>query len=432
MLERHRNALQLLIKVHDDFSEQWSEAGASSVLGYDTTTDLAIVMGALCFFFLVFILAAMFHATKPAATPLECHQSAMAELHTIQAAYDELSPIKRQPTFSHLTRSARQSFHSNAPTPSKLRRSRPGDAIRARLALFEWGADREVARHARLLTIAARIRSQEYGLRQYFIDLVFCFPELDLYLLSETETDSLSKQPPGERDESRVARHLAILAEGELPPEHRSTSGNSSAEEYMRTICALFGVYWLMRLDLPHVSGTEGLDGRRGFCFGVEIDSWVPLFGAGDDISGAKRENFYCKHEWSGFHQLLVDCKMLLPQDDGSVRVNVERTAAMLTLTAIHDVMKLPQLLPKVLAEHAPYHGYEADVEIGDHDIALGYVLEHDPSAIPCYNRLEEAQRAPVRFTQTKIGFNHGEPPQLTSHLPSLPGGSVLPASSGD
>ena len=114
---------------------------------------------------------------------------------------------------------------------------------------------------------------------------------------------------------------------------------------------------------------------------------------------------------------------MLDEQDDGSMKVNVERTAAMLSLTAIHDIMKITDLLPRVLKEHAPYHGFDADDEIGDHDIALGYVLEHDPDAIPCFSRLAEPERAPVRFTQAKLGFNHGEPrrsiPQTL--IPSLP-----------
>ena len=40
------------------------------------------------------------------------------------------------------------------------------------------------------------------------------------------------------------------------------TSGISSTAEYNRTIGALFSFYWLMRI---------GIDGERGFAFGVEI-----------------------------------------------------------------------------------------------------------------------------------------------------------------
>jgi len=187
------------------------------------------------------------------------------------------------------------------------------------------------------------------------------------------------------------------------------TSGNSSADEYKRTIGALFGVYWLMRLDLPSVTDSDGLDGQQGFCFGVDPDSWVPLDEPpNDQKTASKRENFFDNQDWKGFHQLMVDSGMLKAQPDGSVQVDAARTAAMLALTAIHDIMKLSELLPRLLPEHAPYHGYSAEDEISDHDVALGYILEHDANAIPCYEQLEDFQRAPVRFTQAKIGFNHG------------------------
>ena len=45
---------------------------------------------------------------------------------------------------------------------------------------------------------------------------------------------------------------------------------------------------------------------------------------------------------------------------------------------------------------------------IYDHDEALGYVLQHDPEALPCFAALREAQRHPIAFTQAKLGFNHG------------------------
>ena len=45
------------------------------------------------------------------------------------------------------------------------------------------------------------------------------------------------------------------------------SSGISAADEYRRTIGALFCLYWLARLDM---------DGKRGFSFGVD-DDWQPL-----------------------------------------------------------------------------------------------------------------------------------------------------------
>ena len=45
---------------------------------------------------------------------------------------------------------------------------------------------------------------------------------------------------------------------------------------------------------------------------------------------------------------------------------------------------------------------------IKDHDLALGYVLEHDSSALPTFDALSDAQKKPIKFTQAKMQFNHG------------------------
>jgi len=86
----------------------------------------------------------------------------------------------------------------------------------------------------------------------------------------------------------------------------------------------------------------------------------------------------------------------------------VERTVSMLTLTAIHDIMKVEALLPIVDAAHAPYKGYRAGELLLDHDIALGYLLEHEGGILPAYASLPVAQQRSIRFTQADIGFNHG------------------------
>ena len=80
----------------------------------------------------------------------------------------------------------------------------------------------------------------------------------------------------------------------------------------------------------------------------------------------------------------------------------------MLVLTAVHDVMKNTALLPRVLPQHAPYHGYGAGECINDHDVALAYIMECFPHLLPSYSCLEPGQRAPVLFTQEKMGFNNG------------------------
>ena len=70
--------------------------------------------------------------------------------------------------------------------------------------------------------------------------------------------------------------------------------------------------------------------------------------------------------------------------------------------------MQLEHLCPTVLAEHAPYHGHAAGDVIRDHDLALGYILQHDPSALPCFAALADEQQRSIRFTQADLCFNHG------------------------
>ena len=92
----------------------------------------------------------------------------------------------------------------------------------------------------------------------------------------------------------------------------------------------------------------------------------------------------------------------------GGVRVNVERTMAMLALTAFHDVMKVEALLPAVKPEHAPYLGFKEGDVINDHDIALGYVLDFHSHLLPSFVAMREHDQKTIRFTQSKMSFNHG------------------------
>ena len=171
-----------------------------------------------------------------------------------------------------------------------------------------------------------------------------------------------------------------------------------------------------------------------------------------------KRRDFYEKQDWARLQQLLIDAGLLArvgasgeggdggagqsgkrsrrtpyekpqrgeapsPQkggDKGAVAsfredteeddlvVVPERVMAMLALTAFHDVMKVEALLPAVAAEHAPYCGFKAGDVINDHDVALGYVLDHHPSLLPSFGAAREEDQRTIRFTQSKMGFNHG------------------------
>jgi hypothetical protein len=52
--------------------------------------------------------------------------------------------------------------------------------------------------------------------------------------------------------------------------------------------------------------------------------------------------------------------------------------------------------------------GYKSGDTVNDHDVALAYVLEHFPHLLPSYHGLEPSLRAPILFTQGKMGFNNG------------------------
>lgn len=80
----------------------------------------------------------------------------------------------------------------------------------------------------------------------------------------------------------------------------------------------------------------------------------------------------------------------------------------MLALTAIHDIMKIQALVPRVALEHAPFGTYKANEEIGDHDLALAYVLEHYPNLMPSFHTLPQESQQVVLFTQSKLEFNNG------------------------
>ena len=125
---------------------------------------------------------------------------------------------------------------------------------------------------------------------------------------------------------------------------------------------ALFSVYWLMRLELAEVHGSTGLGGQHAFCLGVDETTWEavlpPTEMGGPDpregsvslsAAGAKRAAFLDSHDWMQVHALMMDAGLLEQLENGGVSVCVERTRAMLALTAIHDVMKMEELLPTVL-----------------------------------------------------------------------------------
>lgn len=291
------------------------------------------------------------------------------------------------------------------------------------------------------LKIASKLRRRHYSLANYYEDVQSAFPELQLYLTTSETAWAVDKTAEGDDGSAAL----------------RSTSGLLQDDEYRRTIGAMFAVYWLMRV---------GIDGERGFSFGVDAhwrphECWKPSVeegkSDGKSSTGAqgpadpwlkgpapswkKRVEFYEKQDWARLQKLLVDAGMLEerrvertasaqataevarrsrthtdgkqaePAEEGHVdllAVCVERTVAMLALTAFHDVMKIEALLPRVGRAHAPFLGYQEGDVINDHDCALAYVLSHYSDLLPSFVQLTSADQLTVKFTQSRMQFNHG------------------------
>ena len=170
----------------------------------------------------------------------------------------------------------------------------------------------------RLCTVAGKLREPDYSLYQFHDDMLSCFPELRLYLVGAS-----------------------------------TSSGRTTTDEYQRTIGALFAVYWFARIDVDR-SGEQPLVGQHGLCFGVDDDWQLPTAEALEQLaqSGdpqmAKRAALLDRFDWKGLQTLLVDAGLLVRDKTaaGGVRIDTGRCAAMLALTAVHDVMKLKELCP--------------------------------------------------------------------------------------
>mmetsp|Transcript_58906 Transcript_58906/g.140584 ORF Transcript_58906/g.140584 Transcript_58906/m.140584 type:complete len:895 (-) Transcript_58906:73-2757(-) len=213
----------------------------------------------------------------------------------------------------------------------------------------------------------ARIRDPAYTLSDFHTHMVRAYPELQLYLSGADGT--------------------------------QCSSGHTGAEEYQRTLGALYTVFAFMRLDI---------DGKHLMSFGVDSSGNVRTEPDPIDKNGEKKLKFFANMDWNKLRELMLRAGILAEDDIGKVSAVPERTIGMLTLTAIHDIMKNTNLLPTVQPEHVPYHGYAEGDEIVDHDLALAYVLENFPALLPSFKLLTPAQRAPVLFTQAKMNFNNG------------------------
>eukprot|EP00966_Prymnesium_polylepis_P078897 1828637-Prymnesium_polylepis.1 len=120
-------------------------------------------------------------------------------------------------------------------------------------------------------SIATQIRDPEYNLKAFYADCKVCdAPHVSTLLLRLRATPSLycvcwqSCFPELVAYMGSVSHDVASAFE-RRHSEHQVTSGISAKDEYNRTIGALFAVYWLMRI---------GVDGERGFSYGVDDKTW--------------------------------------------------------------------------------------------------------------------------------------------------------------
>merc|ERR1712113_72741 len=80
----------------------------------------------------------------------------------------------------------------------------------------------------------------------------------------------------------------------------------------------------------------------------------------------------------------------------------------MLVLMAIHDIMKMKPLLPVVSPAVGDFQGYKTGETINDHDVALSYVLQHNPDVLPSYSGLPPDQQEAIKFCHCKMSYNMG------------------------
>lgn len=65
-------------------------------------------------------------------------------------------------------------------------------------------------------------------------------------------------------------------------------------------------------------------------------------------------------------------------------------------------------LLPSIKEMHSPFLGFKTGDTINDHDCALAYVLDYYAEQLPSFMHLTASDQRTVRFTQSKMQFNHG------------------------
>lgn len=110
-----------------------------------------------------------------------------------------------------------------------------------------------------------------------FLQIVLAFPELGFYMIDGSSISSGGKPAdecahfaslltlaPRPRLSHSPSHYVSYSVVAQRCPARTPRLAPNSADK--RTMGAAFAVYWLMRI---------GIDGERGFCFGVD-EHWVP------------------------------------------------------------------------------------------------------------------------------------------------------------
>jgi len=296
---------------------------------------------------------------------------------------------------------------------------------------------------ARIRRMAERIRQPRYMLTDFFHDCVASFPELRLFVRDGNE---VTATPSGRTAEAEYQRTIGALfavywllrldldgrvsfcygVDADWLPAGQPSSPRSPSQGRRRSATDL-DINTRSASHTPMVKSRSDDTGgpfhlhRRHSAPDAPRMEWPPVTGQPTTAppvpapapppttsffkmsSEERRASFLSTMDWSMFEDLVrvAGCSPTLPRYK-------DRVVALLCLTAFHDVMKVPALLPVVQPEHAPYCGYEAGVRIRDHDVALSYVLEHFPELMPSYQGLPASEQRSVLFTQGKMQFNHG------------------------
>eukprot|EP00931_Biecheleriopsis_adriatica_P050472 TRINITY_DN29226_c0_g1_i1.p1 TRINITY_DN29226_c0_g1~~TRINITY_DN29226_c0_g1_i1.p1 ORF type:complete len:800 (-),score=166.24 TRINITY_DN29226_c0_g1_i1:82-2400(-) len=229
----------------------------------------------------------------------------------------------------------------------------------------------------RAKAIATRIMDPDYGLREYYEDLLAAFPELHLF--------SLDGKGKG------------------LGSEGAAQQGRAAGDEFQRTIGVFFAIYWLVRIEV---------DGKQGFCYGVD-NSWKPFKSEDSqcsiDSQLARFQAFYDDARiWTDFQNLLANAGIVIRNEAGMSVIDERTTLALLVLTAVHDLMKISILTTMVQPADAPYCGYSEGEVIADHDVAIFYIIDRHTKLLPCLRDLDPYVLSLVQRVLSGLAFNNG------------------------